>query len=176
MKKTFIYLSAVVAGVFSLNAANAATATGTLTVRATVTNSCVLNTSATGTTTNAVLDFGTLSSLAGNVDADTTTTGGTSIKVLCNNTVPWTLSFEGGQNVLSTQRRMIGGATSNEYIPYNLFSDTGRATAIGIATTAYSGTGTGNVQTVNVYGRIPAGTTLPSAGSYVDSVTVTVTY
>ncbi|MFI7969473.1 spore coat protein U domain-containing protein, partial [Acinetobacter baumannii] len=76
-------------------------------------------------TTNAVLDFGTLSSLAGNVDADTTTTGGTSIKVLCNNTVPWTLSFDGGQNVLSTQRRMIGGATSNEYIPYNLFSDTG---------------------------------------------------
>lgn len=33
MKKTFIYLSAVVAGVFSLNAANAATATGTLTGR-----------------------------------------------------------------------------------------------------------------------------------------------
>ncbi|MCE6855275.1 spore coat protein U domain-containing protein, partial [Acinetobacter baumannii] len=29
---------------------------------------------------------------------------------------------------------------------------------------------------VNVYGRIPAGTTLPSAGSYVDTVTVTVTY
>ena len=78
MKKTFIYLSAVVAGVFSLNAANAATATGTLTVRATVTNSCVLNTSATGTTTNAVLDFGTLSSLAGNVDL-IVTTGGTGV-------------------------------------------------------------------------------------------------
>ena len=44
-EKDFIYLlSTVVAGVFSLNAANAATATGTLTVRATVTNSCVLNT------------------------------------------------------------------------------------------------------------------------------------
>ncbi|MFY0084261.1 spore coat protein U domain-containing protein, partial [Acinetobacter baumannii] len=48
--------------------------------------------------------------------------------------------------------------------------------AIGISTTAYSGTGTGAVQTVNVYGRIPAGSTLPSAGSYVDTVTVTVTY
>ena len=129
MKKTF-YLSAFAVGLSSLNAANAATATGTLTVRATVTNSCVLNTSATGTTANAVLDFGTLSSLAGNVDADTTTTGGTPIRVLCNNTVPWTLSFDGGQNVLSTQRRMIGGASTTEYIPYNLYSDTGRATAI----------------------------------------------
>ncbi|MBJ8463922.1 MULTISPECIES: spore coat U domain-containing protein [Acinetobacter] len=176
MKKTFFYLSALAIALISVNAANAATATGTLTVKATVTNSCVLNTSATGTTTNAVLDFGTLSSLTSNVDADTTTTGGTAIKVLCNNTVPWTLSFDGGQNVLSTQRRMIGGATSNEYIPYNLYSDTGRGTAIGIATTAYSGTGSGAVQTVNVYGRLPAGSALPSAGSYVDTVTVTVTY
>ncbi|MFH3675994.1 spore coat protein U domain-containing protein, partial [Acinetobacter baumannii] len=77
-------------------------------------------TSATGTTANAVLDFGTLSSLANNVDADTTTTGGTAIKVLCNNTVPWTLAFDAGKNAQTTQRRMIGGATSNEYIPYNL--------------------------------------------------------
>ncbi|MGM7371166.1 SCPU domain-containing protein, partial [Acinetobacter baumannii] len=53
MKKTFFYLSAFAVGLSSLNAANAATATGTLTVRATVTNSCVLNTSATGTTANA---------------------------------------------------------------------------------------------------------------------------
>ncbi|VAX44243.1 putative secreted protein [Acinetobacter calcoaceticus] len=175
MKKSLICLSAIAMGLMSINAANAATATGTLTVKATITNSCVLNTSATGTTANAVLDFGTLSSLASNVDADTTT-GGTAIKVLCNNTVPWTLAFDAGKNAQTTQRRMIGGATSNEYIPYNLFSDTNRATAIGIATTAYSGTGTGAPQAVNVYGRIPAGTTLPSAGSYVDTVTVTVTY
>ena len=175
MKKSLI-LSVITLGLMSINAANAATATGTLTVKATITNSCVLNTSATGTTANAVLDFGTLSSLASNVDADTTTTGGTAIKVLCNNTVPWTLAFDGGKNAQSTQRNMIGGATSDEFIPYNLFSDSNRATAIGIATTAYSGTGNGAPQTVNVYGRIPAGSTLPSAGSYVDTVTVTVTY
>ena len=176
MNKSLICLSAIAMGLTSINVANAANATGTLTVKAPITNSCVLNTSATGTTSNAILDFGTLSSLASNVDADTTTTGGTAIKVLCNNTVPWTLAFDAGKNAQSTQRRMIGGAASNEYIPYNLFSDTNRATAIGIATTAYSGTGTGVAQTVNVYGRIPAGSTLPSAGSYVDTVTVTVTY
>ncbi|WP_151821532.1 Csu type fimbrial protein [Acinetobacter oleivorans] len=175
MKKSLI-LSVITLGLMSINAANAANATGALTVKAAITNSCVLNTSATGTTANAVLDFGTLSSLAGNVDADTTTTGGTSIKVLCNNTVPWTLAFDGGKNAQSTQRNMIGGASNNEYIPYNLFSDTNRSIAIGIATTAYSGKGTGTPQTVNVYGRIPAGSTLPSAGSYVDTVTVTVTY
>ena len=175
MKKSLI-LSVITLGLMSINAANAASATGTLTVKAAITNSCVLNTSATGTTANAVLDFGTLNSLASNVDADTTTTGGTEIKVLCNNTVPWTLAFDGGKNAQSTQRNMIGGASNNEYIPYNLFSDSNRATAIGMGTTAYSGKGTGAPQTVNVYGRIPAGSTLPSAGSYVDTVTVTVTY
>ncbi|WP_213067158.1 spore coat protein U domain-containing protein, partial [Acinetobacter baumannii] len=112
MNKSLICLSAIAMGLMSINAANAATATGTLTVKATITNSCVLNTSATGTTANAVLDFGTLSSLASNVDADTTTTGGTAIKVLCNNTVPWTLAFDAGKNAQTTQRRMIGGATS----------------------------------------------------------------
>lgn len=93
MKKSLIGLTAIAMGLMSINVANAATATGTLTVKATITNSCVLNTSVTGTTANAVLDFGTLSSLASNVDADTTTTGGTAIKVLCNNTVPWTLAL-----------------------------------------------------------------------------------
>ncbi len=69
MKKSLIGLTAIAMGLMSINVANAATATGTLTVKATITNSCVLNTSATGTTANAVLDFGTLSSLASNVDA-----------------------------------------------------------------------------------------------------------
>ena len=97
MNKSLICLSAIAMGLTSINVANAANATGTLTVKATITNSCVLNTSATGTTSNAILDFGTLSSLASNVDADTTTTGGTAIKVLCNNTVPWTLALRQGK-------------------------------------------------------------------------------
>ncbi len=57
MKKSLIGLTAIAMGLMSINVANAATATGTLTVKATITNSCVLNTSATGTTANAVLDF-----------------------------------------------------------------------------------------------------------------------
>lgn len=176
MNKVSLVLSVALINLVITNIALAATATGTLTVKATITNSCVVNTSATGTVAGAVLDFGTVSSFTTAVTADTTTTGGTSIKVLCNNTVPWTLALDGGKNTSSSQRRMIGGASSNEYIPYNLFSDSARSTAIGISTTASSGTDTGAVQTVNVYGTIPAGTTLPSAGSYLDTVTLTVTY
>ncbi|MDU6285077.1 MAG: SCPU domain-containing protein, partial [Acinetobacter sp.] len=47
MNKSLICLSAIAMGLTSINVANAANATGTLTVKATITNSCVLNTSAT---------------------------------------------------------------------------------------------------------------------------------
>ncbi len=41
MKKSLICLPAIAMGLMSITAANAATATGTLTVKATITNSCV---------------------------------------------------------------------------------------------------------------------------------------
>jgi len=173
MKKAAFYITTIGLGLLCIQTANAATATGTLTVKATVTTSCAVNTSATGVVSNAVLDFGTVSSFTSNVDSDTTATSWTAIKVLCNNGTTYSLAFDGGKNVSSSQRRMTGGST--EYIPYNLYSDSTRATAIAVNGTI-AGTGTGAAQTINVYGRIPAGTTLPSASSYVDTVTLTVTY
>ena len=44
MNKSLICLSAIAMGLTSINVANAANATGTLTVKATITNSCVLST------------------------------------------------------------------------------------------------------------------------------------
>ena len=175
MKK--IILSALILStttIASLPSLAATTATGTLLVKVVVTSSCVVNTNATGTVTQALLDFGTTSSFASNVDGSTSTNSGQKIGVLCNNGTAWSLAFDGGSNVSSTQRRMAGG--TSEYVPYNLYSDSTRATAIGISTAALTGTGTGSQQTYNVYGRIPAGTTLPSASTYSDTVTMTITY
>lgn len=173
MRKSFI--AAAVATVFAIPAAQAATATGTLTVKATVAASCTVNTSATGTTTDAVLDFGTVSSFAANTDASTSSAGGSQVGVLCNNGTSWTLALDGGQNASGTSQRQMSGGTS-ELIPYDLYTDSGYTTAIGISTTALSGTGTGSEQKYDIYGRIPAGSTLPSVGSYIDTVTMTITY
>ena len=157
------------------SAAFAATNTGTLTVKANVVAGCQVTTTATGTTDNATLDFGTVSSLTANVDADTTTTGSKSIGVLCNNGTGWSLAADSGAHAAAAQRRMQG-PTATDVLPYNLYKDTTRATPIVSGTAFATGTGNGTVQPVNVYGRIPAGTALPAVGAYTDVVQLTVTY
>lgn len=174
MKKVISYATLAVIGLIGIQAANAATTTGTLTVKATVAKGCSVNTDASGTVANAVLDFGTITSLTANVDGDTTTSSGTSIKVLCNNGTAYTVAFGAGNNVLSGVRRMAGG--SSEFIPYNLYLASTRAAALAVDGTTASITGNGTPQTLDVYGRIPAGSVLPTAGNYTDTVTLTVTY
>ncbi|HRM31560.1 MAG TPA: spore coat U domain-containing protein [Acinetobacter johnsonii] len=171
MKKVIYHATLAVIGLIGIQAANAATTTGTLTVKATVAKGCSVNTDASGTAANAVLDFGTITSLTANVDGDTT---GTSIKVLCNNGTAYTVAFGAGNNALSGVRRMAGG--SSEFIPYNLYLTSTRATALAVDDTTASIIGNGTPQTLNVYGRIPAGSVLPTAGNYTDAVTLTVTY
>lgn len=173
MKKVISYATLAVIGLIGIQAANAATTTGTLTVKATVAKGCSVNTDASGTVADAVLDFGTITSLTANVDGDTTTSG-TSIKVLCNNGTAYTVAFGAGNNVLSGVRRMAGG--SSEFIPYNLYLTSNRATALTVNGTTASIIGDGTPQTLDVYGRIPAGSVLPTAGNYTDAVTLTVTY
>ncbi len=172
MRKILIATAAF--SVFTLPAVQAATATGSLSVTATLAASCTVNTSTTGTTTNAVLNFGTITSMAANIDASTSSTGGSKVTVLCSNGTAWTIAMNSGNNVSGTQRRMTGG--SSEYVPYNLYSDSARTTAIGINTTALSGTGSGALQSYDIYGRIPAGSTLATPGTYTDTVTMTLTY
>jgi spore coat protein U-like protein len=67
-----------------------------------------------------------------------------------------------------------GGNTLN----YSLFSNAGRTTNWGnnIGTDTVAGTGTGALQTLTVYGRIPASQTTAPVGSYSDTITVTVTF
>ncbi len=154
--------------------AMAATATGNLTVTATVQSSCLVGTSA-GATNNAALNFGTISSTVAANDADTTT--GTALSVLCNSGAAYTIWAGAGANASGTQRRMLGSVAGN-YLPYNLYTTTGRTVAYpsSATDTTVGGTGTGAIQTYNVYGRIPAGTTMPAAGSYTDTVVMTVVY
>ena len=174
MKKVISYATLAVIGLIGIQAANAATTTGTLTVKATVAKGCSVNTDASGTAANAVLDFGTITSLTANVDGDTAASSGTSIKVLCNKGTDYTVAFGAGNNAVGGVRRMAGG--SSEFIPYNLYLTSTRATALAVDGTTASIIGNGTPQTLDVYGRIPAGSVLPTAGNYTDAVTLTVTY
>jgi spore coat protein U-like protein len=161
-------LCAASGAVFAIAApapALAGTQTTTMSVSATVTANC--------TVSATPIAFGSVNTLSGsNVDANGTVT------VSCTNGSPWTLSANagGGSGATMAVRRMTAGANT---LNYTIHTTAGHGTVWGdgTASTATLGnTGTGAAQTVTVYGRVFSGQTGVPAGSYSDTVNVTVTY
>ena len=75
-------------------------------------------------------------------------------------------------------RRMVGttGAAAGTYLNYGLYQEGGRTTVFGnTSETGGSFTATGGADVTTVYGRIPKSQSA-AIGSYVDSVSVTLTY
>lgn len=139
----------------------AATATASLIVTATVLASC--------TVTGSTIAFGNY--------AGTQLDQTGNIAVLCTNGTSYTIALDAGAGTGATTsvRKMTGslGGTMN----YALYRDAGRTNLWGstAGTDTQAGTGSGLLQSLTVYGRIPASQT-PLAGAYTDNVTVTLTY
>jgi spore coat protein U-like protein len=99
-----------------------------------------------------------------------------SIFVVCTSGAPYTIALDGGLTAATdpTQRKMSQGA---EQITYGLYQNSGRTLPWGDSSAGYaaSGSGSGLSQTLTVYGRAPAQNT-PSAGTYSDTVVVTLSY
>ena len=118
----------------------------------------------------STLNFGTQGVLSANVDQTST------IQVQCTNTTPYNIGLNAGTGAGATvavRKMTSGGATVN----YSLYTDAGRSTVWGntVGTDTVSATGNGAAQSTTVFGRVPVQTT-PAAGTYNDTVTVTVTY
>ena len=100
----------------------------------------------------------------------------------CTNTTPYSIGLDNGVNASGSQRRMQAGSS---FITYNLYTDAARTIAWASTTSATTctsgastcvlGTGTASNQNVSVYGRVPPQTS-PPAGSYADTIVVTVTF
>ncbi|CAN7582276.1 spore coat U domain-containing protein [Pararhizobium sp. LjRoot238] len=115
------------------------------------------------------LNFGTVGLLASEV------TGSTSLAVTCTSGTAYTIGLNNGLTGTGpTQRKMTNGSAS---VTYGLYRDASGTLPFGSTsgTNTYSGTGTGVVQSVPVYGRVPAQTT-PTQGLYSDTIVATVTY
>lgn len=164
MKMQFKLLAALL--LLGTSAVHAATATGNLSVTATVSGTCTLTTSPVA--------FGAYDPASG---TDDTATG--AVNVTCTNGTTYTVSLDAGANESTsgdiTTRRMI--ANAGEFLPYQLYQDSGHTTVWGdtIGTNTHAGTGDGTAQAHDVYGVITAGQYVPP-GSYTDTVLVTVTY
>ncbi len=147
------------------SAALAGTASSSMSVTATVTANCTVSTTA--------LAFGSVDTISGsNVDS----TG--SLAIVCTNGTTWAASagVGSGSGASYANRRMTAGAN---LLNYNIYTTAARTIVWGNGTGGTGtipGTGTGLTQAVTVYGRVNSGQTSVPAGSYADTVAVTVTY
>jgi len=100
------------------------------------------------------------------------------ISVTCTNTTAYDVGLDAGAaaGATVTNRSMTG---PNSYLlGYMLFRDSNRTLNWGntAGSDTVSGTGTGLVQTLTVYGQVPAGQTGQPPGNYSDTITATITY
>ncbi len=149
-------------GVWCNNIPNSKTSYPSFTVRANNQANCQV--SATD------IDFGTTGVLSSNVDAKG------SIRVRCTAGVNYQIGLNGGLSGATdpTQRRMSNGSHS---VIYGIYRDAAHmqpwGDQLGVNTVAATATGTDQVFTT--YGRVPPQPT-PPAGTYRDTIVVTVTY
>jgi spore coat protein U-like protein len=115
------------------------------------------------------LDFGSYTTTAAAL-------GSAAVTVSCTLTATYQVGLGPGGNSNAAGRRMA--SPSGSLLAYSLYRDSPRTLLWGDGTTfggRLAGTGSGANQALNVYGTIPAGQ-VPPAGSYGDSVVVTVEY
>lgn len=121
------------------------------------------------TVTASDLNFGAVASLSSNLDVDG------SASVTCTNQTPYRVLLDDGLTGTGpTSRRMTLGGN---HVTYGLYRDAARTLAWGdnSGVNSLSGTGSGNAQTIDIYGRVPP-QTIPPAGTYSDTIVITVEY
>ena len=169
LKCTLLTSTALVAGLGLACATQAASVSTSMDAKIVIQNACDVT-----TTAPTDLDFGTHGVLAAAVNEATAG----NISVTCTTGATYNIGLDAGANPSTAgdinTRRM---ASSGQYVAYQLYSNAGHSTAWGntIGGNTVASTGTGSAQSWPVYGQVPAQTT-PAAGTYTDTVQVTVTY
>ena len=163
MRKIALALAALGAAVAS--PALAATATNTMPVSVNVINSC--------TVAATPMAFGAPTAIGG-ANIDTTST----ITLACTNGSTYDVALDNGLNAASGQRYMSNGAATPVKIPYNVskVSAGGANWGSAVGSTVTGTAGVTGLVTLTAYGRIPSSATSVGAGSYSDTVTVTVSF
>lgn len=146
--------------------AQAASATTTFQVTATVLKACLMSTPAT-------LAFGPYDPAAATALAATT-----SLNVTCTFGTAYSLGLSaGGGTVANRLMTSISAAAGNNTLNYGLFKDSGHLTPWDNSVSGTGYTGSGLPQTQTIYGQIPtAQYAAAPATDYSDTITVTLTY
>lgn len=154
--------TAVVGTLLAVAAVAHAADTTTFEVKIVITESCDIS-APSGT----VVDFGTADRSA------TPDPASAALTVNCTTGTPYSVSLNGGlfADTDGTRRMTLG----TNAIKYSLYK-TGNTGQPWDASSPRTGTGSGTAQSLPVHGRVAAGSTNVPAGTYVDTVTATITY
>lgn len=150
-------------------------------VSATIQQGCILGSGGTDVASYGVINFGQVASLPANVDA-ASATGAGSIVIQCTPGAAVTIALDNGLNASGSiaAGRNLKNTANTDTLSYQLYQDSGHNTVWGngsnggstLSLTASSSA----AQTLPVFARLFARTPTPSAGTYTDTVTVTVSY
>jgi spore coat protein U-like protein len=152
---------AVVIGVASMRA-TAATASADLSVSATVTTNCTINT--------GPLAFGNYDPVGMNATKALEATGRVTVACTKGTSPKIALGATNGK------RQLKGGTGNNELLEYELYQDSNRSVVWSDTNQLTAGAaGSKNARDFNVYGRIPSGQDV-GAGAYADTVVATVNF
>src|SRR5580698_6919915 len=165
LTKSIASVIGAMALVVALGPAVAATTSGTLSVTANIASVCLIS--------NGTLAFGTYDPTSAAV-----LNGATTLTLTCTLGTPYNIGMGvgGGTGATTSLRVLTSGVNT---LGYKLFRDSARTlnwgNTIGTDTLAGTTSSSSLLNTINVYGQIPASEAAGS-GTYTDSVTVTVTY
>lgn len=161
-------------------AAHADTVSQGFTVNASIIKGCVLGSGVTNVTSFGSMSFGQVASLSSPIKI-VSSAGAGSILIRCNPGLSVSLALNVGNNVtgsIASGRKLLNSATS-ETLVYQLYQDTnytilwGDGGNGGAVQTVSS---TGSTQEIKIYASLMASSTLPTSGTYNDTVLVTVSY
>jgi len=140
---------------------------GSFTVSMDVPATCDFNTS-------GAIDFGTHSSLSGNIDGNIN--GVAAYPFVCGRGIQLTVSVGDGLHAVDQQRYLQRGSTSDR-IGYEIYQNSGRTRRFGSAgNQQFKVRANGRTQSIRFYGRVAGGQPIPWVGTYTDTVVVTIEY
>ncbi|MFJ7794992.1 spore coat U domain-containing protein [Pseudomonas sp. NPDC096950] len=159
------------------SAVAATTVTGQITSSLTLISSCQVNGAGGSSGLNfGALNFGTANSLFTTADAQVLGGGGGALSILCSSgTTPTVKVRAGSHDGLSTGGTRALADGSGNFVPYDLYTDSGHSQILAIDGVINLAASTGVAQTVNIYGRAVGKAGLP-AGVYSDTVAVELTF
>lgn len=148
---------------------------GTIAVALNVTSACVVNGAASvqsNVGSLGTIQFPDQPGIFGNVDGQLVGSLGT-LQVQCSPNVTPVLTIGSGAHDAGGKRYMTASSNS---VTYRLFSDSARTNEIGIGGQITLGTTTTTPISVPIYARVTSGGQVLAAGSYTDTVQVTLTW